>query len=328
MFWANGMGMGMPMGMGMGMPFTPLAAAQAAAAAAVASAAASSAAAAAVVKQRQQQHQLKQKQKGLSRRYADMDDALQTQTPQPAAKPKEATGPETCVIPEAGGFRAEIGVYVKWTSTGDATRERAHGPLRRTKREALKDCIELRAMALKSGADPMLAKLRQRSEELEDVTWTEVHLGGRQLDGAESHPREVAALKAAPAAPSRPKKTSEGPSLCCLEVADLAAAVARQGLVAWESKVKVALQQLFKKFGPVLEVKLLDGDDPVAMVRFAAARAADSAMAAAKTGVLQLGEAEVRVRQPASEDRQRRDFAEKRSLERPEEEQPDRKSVV
>ena len=73
----------------------------------------------------------------------------------------------------------------------------------------------------------------------------------------------------------------------------------------WESKAKVALQQAFKKFGPVLEVRVdfkSDDGEKVACVRFASAKAVDLAMSKAQRGWLPIGDkGNVRVRQPAVE---------------------------
>jgi len=72
----------------------------------------------------------------------------------------------------------------------------------------------------------------------------------------------------------------------------------------WESKAKVALQQAFKKFGPVLEVRVgfkSDDGEKVACIRFASAKAVDLAMSKAQRGWLPVGDKHVRVRQPAVE---------------------------
>ncbi len=88
-----------------------------------------------------------------------------------------------------------------------------------------------------------------------------------------------------------------------LECAD---ADVRELVVAndWESKAKVALQQAFKKFGPVLEVRVgfkSDDGEKVASIRFASAKAVDLAMSKAQRGWLPVGDKHVRVRQPAIE---------------------------
>lgn len=285
------------------MPFSPFG--FAAIAAAQASAVASAKAA----------EQLQRQQAKLQERKCEVE---KSEAPgKPAAKPKEATGPETCVLTETAGFRAEICVSVKWgSSTVEPKRERLLGPPRRTKREALKDCIELRTAALKSGADPTLAKLRKKSEELEDITWTEVQLGGRQLEGAESHPREnTPATSASSSASTRGVKRPVplgGASPNILEVVDINTVVAdnADSGAAWEAKAKVALQQLLKRFGPVLDVRISStGDGHMASVRFAGAKSAESAMAACKVeGFLQLGGGEVRVRHPSSDIESKRRF--------------------
>lgn len=76
-------------------------------------------------------------------------------------------------------------------------------------------------------------------------------------------------------------------------------------LEARSAKVKVVLQQAFKKFGPVLEVRVEQaGCDAIAVVRFASARTAESIMRAVwKTyGFMNVGDGVVRVRQPAASD--------------------------
>lgn len=85
---------------------------------------------------------------------------------------------------------------------------------------------------------------------------------------------------------------------CIVEIADLASAVPGDtSSDAWATKAKVALQQLLKRFGPVLEVKL---PTSVAKVRFGSARSAEALMKAAPRGFIPLGEAELRLRFPAS----------------------------
>ncbi|CAE8607916.1 unnamed protein product, partial [Polarella glacialis] len=232
-----------------------------------------------------------------------------------SSKSKEVSLPETCVIGEAGSLRAEIVVYVRWRPGGEAKGERHLGPVRRTRPEALKDCIELRKVAEKGGIDPTLSKLKQRSEELEDTTWTHLQLGGKQLEGAESHPR--AASGVAPKATSAPKPAPGGGShwsANVVEVADLEVAVAGAGedREAWAAKAKIALQQLFKRFGPVLSVKMTDesGSEVSGSVRFAGAKSADAAMQAAMKsgGVLSMAGVDIRVRQPGSSDKARAKF--------------------
>lgn len=85
---------------------------------------------------------------------------------------------------------------------------------------------------------------------------------------------------------------------CIVEVTDLPHAVPGDtDDRAWSSKAKMLLQQSFKRFGPVLEVKL---PTAVASVRFASSRGPDAVMVAAKSGFMKLGEGEVRVRLPGS----------------------------
>lgn len=237
-----------------------------------------------------------------------------TEKPKKEAPPQ----PETCVVGEAGSFKAEIVVYVRWRAGGETSAETVYGPARRTKREAQKDCIELRTAASKC-SDPTLSKLRKRAEDLEDITWTEVHLGGRQLDGAESHPRatEASAGKKETAKASAGKKTADGsgPTPSMVEVADVRQAIpgSDSDLETWAAKAKVALQQLFKRYGPVLDVRILQpstDSEAEASVRFASVKAADAAVASAwkHGGFLTIGDAEIRVRQPVAEEKRKRKF--------------------
>lgn len=85
---------------------------------------------------------------------------------------------------------------------------------------------------------------------------------------------------------------------CVVEVTDL------KGLVPgdpesneWSGKVKIKLHQFFKKFGPVMEVRI---PTVVAQVRFASAKSASAVMRAAPRGYVTLGEGEVRVRLPGA----------------------------
>lgn len=89
---------------------------------------------------------------------------------------------------------------------------------------------------------------------------------------------------------------SSGASDCVVEVTDLPRAVPGDANdSAWMSKAKMLLQQSFKHFGPVLEVRF---PTAVASVRFASSRGPEAVMVAAPRGFLPLGEGEVRVRLP------------------------------
>lgn len=94
-----------------------------------------------------------------------------------------------------------------------------------------------------------------------------------------------------------PKIGSVG-SDCLVEVTDLKEAVVGDpDSEAWAGKVKHVLQQFFKKFGPVLGVRV---PTAVASVRFVNAKSANDVMRAFPRGYLTLGDVEVRVRLPGS----------------------------
>jgi len=253
-----------------------------------------------------------------------------------AAEPESALRPETSVAAEGGRYIAEIVIYA--IKNGQVRDSRLRGPSRRTRREALKDCLELRKVAPKG-----IPRVRQRSAELEDITWTELHLGGRQLEGAETASSSTGSLSRDPhdekasgsAGVSRKYKglvrgsasklitggsaQNASPTPCLLEVAD----------VPDSDKAKVALQQLLKRFGPILEIRVqMDENDNLASVRFANARAADAAMAATKRGFLTLGDTAVRVRQPASSEAVWRKFPPCRRDSPLREEAPNRKKKL
>lgn len=204
------------------------------------------------------------------------------------------------------------------------------GPARRNRQEALKDCLELRKIAVKSTDDPSLFEVRQRKRELEDITWTVKDIGGRMLDGAEGPPPGYAARPTAAADAVAKSAASVGrsqattgstankfrgivkgnaPSMdAVVEVADIEEAVPGSRLGgAWVSKAKVALQQAFKRFGPVMEVRVevddgSSGGECVSSVRFASAKAAELAMTKAIQGYLPVGTngGQVRLRQPSA----------------------------
>lgn len=99
---------------------------------------------------------------------------------------------------------------------------------------------------------------------------------------------------------------------CIIEVADVCKVVAGPAdAESWAPRAKVAVQQLFKRFGPVLDVKVCDSEaeDPVLQIRFANSKAAEASMLAAKQGFLAMGDSEVRLRQPASKESIWRSFA-------------------
>ena len=159
---------------------------------------------------------------------------------------------------------------------------------------------------------------------LEDVVWTVKDLGGRLLDGAEGPPPGFKPPSWMPApegtplgyvspgkyrAPVKPTAKEED-SVYSFKTRKLVVECAEadvKELVAgsdWESKAKVALQQAFKKFGPVLEVRVdfkSDDGEKVASIRFASAKTVELAMSKALRGWLPVGDKHVRVRQPALE---------------------------
>jgi len=252
---------------------------------------------------------------------------------------------------EGGQHFSEVTVFL---ATGEETRMR--GPARRNKQEALKDCLELRKVAIKCGSDPSLLaafpdmclrQVRQRKKELEDIVWTVKDLGGRLLEGAEGPPPFFTAppswssgdAKPAPAASAAAAraggaagkfrgmvKGKEASVEAVVEVADLQDAVPEKG-GDWESRAKVALQQACKRFGPVMEVKLDAGDGPeeIATVRFASMKAAETCMVKAAGGFLAMGERHVRVRQPTAAESVWRKFPSKRNA--PAMEAPNKKKL-
>lgn len=228
----------------------------------------------------------------------------------------------TRVVLEQNQHAAEVTVYL---DNGQVTKLR--GPPRRGRPEALKDCLELRKVAVKCTDDPSLRQVRLCKKELEGTTWTVKDLGGRQLDGAEGAPpgyvvpqleseslgRGEGGTAARPAGLGGANRTFRGivkggaaSPESLVEVADVRDAVlgtSGAGGDSWSSRAKVLLQQAFKRFGPVLTVTLEPGSDGTeACVRFASAKAAEVAMTKAPQGYLPLGAGggEVRVRQPAS----------------------------
>lgn len=90
-----------------------------------------------------------------------------------------------------------------------------------------------------------------------------------------------------------------GPQDCkIVEVTDLAEAIPGDaGSEAWINKAKIALKQLFARFGAVLDVKI---PTAVAKVRFASSKAGEDVMRAAPRGFLELGDHAVRLRLPGA----------------------------
>lgn len=229
-------------------------------------------------------------------------------------------------IAEGGSHFAQVTVFL---DIGGEVKIR--GPARRNRQEALKDCLELRKLAAKSTGDPSQFSLRQRVKELKETVWTVKDLGGRMLDGAEGPPLGFAAPRSS--SPEAPKKPAESDRLgaekrfkgivkgkvvqsgeCIVEVADVSKAVSGD-------KAEMALRRCFSQFGPVLEVRLDAGADEsgraVASVRFASAKAAETALAKARQGFLPLLQGDshslVRLRQLAATEAVWRKFPQPRA---------------
>ncbi|CAK0849364.1 unnamed protein product [Prorocentrum cordatum] len=91
---------------------------------------------------------------------------------------------------------------------------------------------------------------------------------------------------------------STGASACVVEVADLDACIPGDPASgAWQAKAKVVLQKHFKRFGPLLEVKI---PTSVASLRFASSKGPDAVMVTAPRGYLAVGDGEVRLRLPGA----------------------------
>lgn len=97
--------------------------------------------------------------------------------------------PETTVVVDGCRFRCELVVYIV-KGPGQLKDVRVRGPLRDSRWEALKDCLELRKAAVKSGQDPGLCKVHNRRMELLNIVWTEKDLGSHELDFAEGPARQ------------------------------------------------------------------------------------------------------------------------------------------
>ncbi|CAJ1354983.1 unnamed protein product, partial [Effrenium voratum] len=199
------------------------------------------------------------------------------------------------------------------------------GPARRNRQEALKDCLELRKVVAKCLDDSKLGQAKKRKKELDDTVWTVKDLGGRLLDGAEGPPPGFKAPSWMPTsegaplgyvspgkyrAPVKSAASKEDNSVYSFKtrklVVECAESDVKEAVPAedWESKAKVALQQAFKRFGPVLEVRVnfqSDDGEKVACVRFASAKTVELAMNKSQRGWLPVGDKHVRVRLPAAE---------------------------
>lgn len=114
----------------------------------------------------------------------------------------EGNPPETNVVLDENYYRAEVVVYV--SKAGQVKDVRLKGPMRSTRREALKDCVELRRAAVKGGPDPTLFKVRERRRELEDTTWTEKDMSPKDLEGAEGPAKPLKFERPTPKASSTP----------------------------------------------------------------------------------------------------------------------------
>lgn len=243
----------------------------------------------------------------------------------------------TRAVVDGGQHFAEVTVFLESGQEGSL-----RGPARKNRQEALKDCLELRKVAVKNTDDPGLFAIRQRKKELASITWTMKDLGGRMLEGAEGPPPgfgppssarpstatarggelgRTAAINGGSKAKYRGIVKGTAPSQdSIIEVADIRDAISGCAKGSeWESKVKVALQQAFKRFGPVTEVSVEaapgcgEAGGEIARVRFASVKTAYVAMTKASRGFLQLGEGHVRVRQPSAAEAVWRSFPQKRN---------------
>ncbi|CAE7209109.1 NAP1 [Symbiodinium pilosum] len=90
---------------------------------------------------------------------------------------------------------------------------------------------------------------------------------------------------------------------CLIEIADAEQVLPGSHDSAWASKVKVVLQPVMRRFGPVLDVRVPTGEErPIVSIRFANPKGAEAVMVAASQGFLAVGESEVRVCQPLSKE--------------------------
>ncbi|CAE7777213.1 Nucleosome assembly protein [Symbiodinium microadriaticum] len=96
---------------------------------------------------------------------------------------------------------------------------------------------------------------------------------------------------------------------CLIEIADAEQVLPGANDCTWASKVKVAIQPIMRRFGPVLDVRVPTGENrPIVSIRFANPKAAEAVMVAASQGFLAVGESEVRVCQPLSQEAVWRSF--------------------
>lgn len=95
----------------------------------------------------------------------------------------EVPPPETSVVLDGLLFRCELVVYI--SKGGQVKDVRLRGPLRGTRQETLKDCIELRDAAVQGGQDSKLINVREKRKELEAIVWTAEDLSDDLLEGAE-----------------------------------------------------------------------------------------------------------------------------------------------
>lgn len=121
------------------------------------------------------------------------------------------------------------------------------------------------------------------------------------MSAAALHARLLAAsahVKVGSARSDRGGDAAVGSSACVVEVADLPACIPGDpASSAWQAKAKVALQKHFKRFGPLLEVKI---PTSVASLRFASSKGPDAVMVTAPRGYLAVGDGEVRLRLPGA----------------------------
>jgi len=116
-----------------------------------------------------------------------------------------------------------------------------------------------------------------------------------KLAAASAHVAPVSSRFAAPG-----KGSGQGVAQDCklVEVTDLAEAIPGDvGSEAWINRAKIALKQLFTRFGAVLDVKI---PTAVAKVRFASSKAGEDVMRAAPRGFLELGDRPLRLRLPGA----------------------------
>eukprot|EP00928_Gymnodinium_smaydae_P056626 TRINITY_DN39990_c0_g1_i1.p1 TRINITY_DN39990_c0_g1~~TRINITY_DN39990_c0_g1_i1.p1 ORF type:complete len:323 (-),score=69.61 TRINITY_DN39990_c0_g1_i1:138-1106(-) len=85
---------------------------------------------------------------------------------------------------------------------------------------------------------------------------------------------------------------------CVVEITDLPSALPGDpSSDSWLAKAKVLVQQSFRRFGPIIEVKV---PTSVARIRFSSAKGPSEVMRVAPRGYLELGQGEVRLRLPGA----------------------------